>query len=186
MTEEKAQRMSPKLAPPDPKDGKEKPSRNLEMEGQRVRTINPSRRNRNTSARQLRGASKAEAKRSCSQKTVLTNTQSKRRQNKTETYATGLPESDSERNATGSGLKTTTGHAMTAIETRTASDALDRLTASGKQSESKNDGTGHESWPTESGLCDPSSIRRSGNTGGSRTGADHRRPSRLTTSQSLL
>ena len=74
--------MSPKLAPPDPKDGKEKPSRNLEMEGQRVRTINPSRENRNASARQLRGASKAEAKRSCSQKTVLTNAQPKRRRTK--------------------------------------------------------------------------------------------------------
>ena len=68
MTEEKAQRMSPKLAPPDPKDGKEKPSRNLEMEGQRVHTINPSRKNRKASARQLRGASKTEAKRSSSQK----------------------------------------------------------------------------------------------------------------------
>ena len=29
-------------------------------------------------------------------------------------------------------------------------------TASGKQSESKNDGSDHESYPTESGLCDPS------------------------------
>ena len=85
VTEEKAQTMSPKLALPDPKDGKEKPSRNLEMEGQRVRTINPSRKNRNASARQLQGASKAEAKRSCSQKTALTNTQLKRRQDKTET-----------------------------------------------------------------------------------------------------
>ena len=53
VTEEKAQRMSPKLVPPDPKDGKKKTSRNLEMEGQRVSTINPSRKNRNASTRQL-------------------------------------------------------------------------------------------------------------------------------------
>ena len=70
--------MSPKQAPAGPQDGKEKPSRNLEMEGQRVRTITPSRKNRNTSTRQLRGAAKAEAKRSCSQKTVLTNAQPKK------------------------------------------------------------------------------------------------------------
>ena len=72
---------------------------------------------------------------------------------------TGFPESERERDATGSGPKTATGHAVTsrgwtAIETNPASDALDRLTASGKQRESKNDRTGHESWPTESGLYD--------------------------------
>ena len=74
---------------------------------------------------------------------------------------TGLPESESERNATGSGPKTSTGHVVTArrwtaIEMSPASDALDRFTASGKQSESENDGTGHESCPTVSGLYDPS------------------------------
>ena len=77
--------MSPKQAPADSKDEKEKPSRNLEMEGQHVRTITPSRKNRNASARQLRGASKAEAKGSYSQKIVLTNAQPKRRQDKIET-----------------------------------------------------------------------------------------------------
>ena len=60
---------------------------------------------------------------------------------------TVLPESESERDATGSGPKTATGHAVTArrwtaIETSPASDALDRLTASGKQSESENQGWG--------------------------------------------
>ena len=74
---------------------------------------------------------------------------------------TGLPESESERDATGSRPKTAPDRAATtrrraATETRTASDALDRLTASGKQSESENGGPGHESCPTESGLCDPS------------------------------
>ena len=69
---------------------------------------------------------------------------------------TGLPESESEHDATRSGPKTATGHAMTArgwtaTGTRPASDALDCLTASGKQSESENDRTGHESW-----LYDPS------------------------------
>ena len=67
---------------------------------------------------------------------------------------TGLPESKCD--AIGSGPKTATDHGRTAIETRTASDALDLLTASGKQSESENDGTSHESCPAESGLCDPS------------------------------
>ena len=50
VTEEKAQRKSPKLAQPDSKDGKEKPRRNKEMEGQRVRTINPSREKRDANA----------------------------------------------------------------------------------------------------------------------------------------
>ena len=73
--------------------------------------------------------------------------------------ATGLLESGSECDATGSGPKTVTGNAVTArgwtaTKTSPASDALDRLTMSGKQSE--NDGTGHESWPTESGVYDPS------------------------------
>ena len=66
---------------------------------------------------------------------------------------TGLLESESKRNATGHAV---TARGWTATETRPASDALDRLTASGKQSESENDGTGQESWPTESGLYDPS------------------------------
>ena len=62
---------------------------------------------------------------------------------------TCLPESEREHDATGSGPKTATGHAVTArgwtaIETSPASDALDRLTASGKQSENEN------------GLYDPS------------------------------
>ena len=60
---------------------------------------------------------------------------------------TGLPESEGERDATGSGPKTATSHAMTAsgwtaIETSPTSDAPNRLTVSGKQSE--NDGAGHE------------------------------------------
>ena len=62
---------------------------------------------------------------------------------------TGLPESEGERDTTGSGPKTATSHAVTAsgwtaIETSPASDAPDRLTASCKQSESENDGAGHE------------------------------------------
>ena len=69
---------------------------------------------------------------------------------------TGLPESESEGDATGSSPKIVTARGRTATETRTASDALNRLTASGKQSESENGGPGHESCPTESGLCDPS------------------------------
>ena len=73
--------------------------------------------------------------------------------------ATVLPESESD--AIGSGPKTATDHVATArgrtaTETRPDTDALKRLTASGKQSESENDGTDHESWPTESGPCDPS------------------------------
>ena len=73
--------------------------------------------------------------------------------------ATALPESESERDTIGSGPKTASDHVATArertaIETRPAADALDRLTASGKQSE--NDGNRHESWPTESEPCDPS------------------------------
>ena len=75
----------------------------------------------------------------------------------------------------GSGQKTATGHVETGINPRietglpesesdpkiatektTASDALDRSTANSKRSESENDGHGHESCPTESGLYDPS------------------------------
>ena len=75
--------------------------------------------------------------------------------------ATALPESESERNEIGSGPKTTTdpvatASGRTATETRLAVNALDRLTASGKQSESENDGNCHESWPTESQLCNTS------------------------------
>ena len=66
---------------------------------------------------------------------------------------TGLPEKS---DATGSGPKTATARRRTANETRPASDTLDCLTVSGKQSESENDGTGHGSCPTDSGLCDPS------------------------------
>ena len=74
-----------------------------------------------------------------------------------------------------SGQKKATGHAESGIDPRietslpesesnlkivtaktTASDALARLTANGKRSESENDGHGHESCPTESGLYDPS------------------------------
>ena len=73
--------------------------------------------------------------------------------------ATGLRES--EHDVIGCGPKTVTDHIATArggtaIETRPASNALDHLTASDKQSESENDGTSHDSCPTESGLCDPS------------------------------
>ena len=77
--------MSPKQAPDSPQDGKEKPSRNLEMEGQRVRTITPSRKNCNASARQLGGAAKAEAKEAAHKKPVLTNAQPKKSQDKFET-----------------------------------------------------------------------------------------------------
>ena len=71
--------------------------------------------------------------------------------------ATNLPESESEPNATGSGQKAATDHAATAhgrtaTETRPAADALDCLTTGGKQSESENDGTGHESWPYDPSL----------------------------------
>ena len=69
---------------------------------------------------------------------------------------TGLPECESERNGIGSDPKTATVRGRTAIETTTAFDALDRLTASSKRSESENGGHGHESYPTESGLYDPS------------------------------
>ena len=64
---------------------------------------------------------------------------------------TGLPESESVRAGSGSDPKIATAKT-------TASDALDCLTANGKQSESENDGYGHghESCPTESGLYDPS------------------------------
>ena len=104
---------------------------------------------------------------------------------------TGLPESESERDGIGSGPKTATDHfttarGRTATETMTASDALDRLTASGKRIESENSGHGHKSCLTESGLYDSSLFRRSGNMGGSRTGAGLRSFSRLITSQSVL
>ena len=74
---------------------------------------------------------------------------------------TGLPESESERDGIGSDPKIATDHVATvrgrtATEKPTASDALDRSTANGKRSESENDGHGHESCPTESGLYDPS------------------------------
>ena len=74
---------------------------------------------------------------------------------------TGLPESESARAGSGSDPKIETVHGMTArgrtaTEKTTASDALDRLTANGKRSESENNGHGHESCPTESGLYDPS------------------------------
>ena len=73
--------------------------------------------------------------------------------------ATALPESEREHN--GNGPKTSTDHAVTSrgtkvTETRPAADALDSLTASGKQSESENDRNRHENWSTESELCDPS------------------------------
>ena len=77
--------------------------------------------------------------------------------------ATGPAEttSESKRDGTNSGQKTAIDHAatthrQTATETSRVDDALDRLTASGKRSESENDETGHESCPTESGLHDPS------------------------------
>ena len=74
---------------------------------------------------------------------------------------TGLPESESERDGIGSDPKIATDHiatvrGRTATETMIASDALDRSTANGKRSESKNGGHGHESCPTESRLYDPS------------------------------
>ena len=74
---------------------------------------------------------------------------------------TGLPKSESERDRSGSDPKIATDPAATvrgrtATEKTTASDALDRSTANGKRSESENDGHGHESCPTESGLYDPS------------------------------
>ena len=76
---------------------------------------------------------------------------------------TSLPESESVRAASRSDPKIATARGAnargrTATETTTASDTLDRLTANGKQSESKNDGHGNESCPTESGLYDPSVL----------------------------
>ena len=76
---------------------------------------------------------------------------------------TGLPESESERNGIESDPKIATDHVATvrgrtATETTTASDALDRSTANGKQSESENGDHGHESCPTESGLYGPSLL----------------------------
>ena len=56
----------------------------------------------------------------------------------------------------GSDPKIATPRRRTATEKTTASDALNLLTANGKQSESENDGHSHESCPTESGLYDPS------------------------------
>ena len=74
---------------------------------------------------------------------------------------TGLPKSESVRAGSRSAPKIATAHGATArrrtaTEKTTASDALVRLTANGKRSESENDGHGHESCPTESGLYDPS------------------------------
>ena len=72
--------------------------------------------------------------------------------------ATDLAEkpSESERDATDSGQKTATARGRTATETSPGDDALDRLTARGKRSESEIAETGHGSCPTESGLHDPS------------------------------
>ena len=74
---------------------------------------------------------------------------------------TSLPKSESVRAGSGSDPKIATAHGATArgrtaAEKTTASNALDRLTANRKQSKSENDGHGHESCPTESGLYDPS------------------------------
>ena len=66
---------------------------------------------------------------------------------------TGLPENES-----GSGQKTATAHGKSATATMTASDALDLLTVNGKRSESKNDGHGHENYPTVSELSYPSVL----------------------------
>ena len=64
--------------------------------------------------------------------------------------ATDLAEttSKSERDETDSGQKTATARGKTATETSHVDNALDRLTVSAE--------TGHESFPTESGLYDPS------------------------------
>ena len=62
---------------------------------------------------------------------------------------TGLPESESD-------PKIATARGKTATKKTTASDALDHSTSNGKRSE--NNGHGHESCPTESGLYDPSLI----------------------------
>ena len=69
---------------------------------------------------------------------------------------TGLPESESARAGSGSDPKIATAHGATACgrtatKKTTAFDALARLAANGKRSESENDGHGHES-----GLYDPS------------------------------
>ena len=102
--------------------------------------------------------------------------------------ATDLAESESEPNMTGSGLKTATARGRTATETRPATDALDCFTASGKQSEIENDGTGHESWPTESGPYDPSLFLdpKIGKHGRIENGSGPPKTPRLTTSQSVL
>ena len=56
----------------------------------------------------------------------------------------------------GSDPKAATVRGRTATEKTTATNALARSTANGKQSESKNDSHGHESCPIENGLHDPS------------------------------
>ena len=76
---------------------------------------------------------------------------------------TGLPESESERDGSGSDPKIATNHVVTvrsrtATEKTTASDTLDSSTANGKRSESENDSHGHESCPIENGLYDPSLL----------------------------
>ena len=72
--------------------------------------------------------------------------------------ATDLAEtpSDSERDATDSGQKTATARGRTATKTSPGDDALNRLTASRKRSESGIAETGHGSCPTKSGPHDPS------------------------------
>ena len=93
--------------------------------------------------------------------------------------ATGLAETTSESDATDSGQKTVTGHAATArgrtaTETSPADDALDRLTASrsGARARSPRPATGAARPSAGSTILPCSSIRRSGNTRGSRTGAE--------------
>ena len=76
---------------------------------------------------------------------------------------TGLPESESERDGSGSDPKIATDHVATvhgrtATEKTTASDTLDHSTANGKRSENENDGHGHESCPIENRLYDPSLV----------------------------
>ena len=71
---------------------------------------------------------------------------------------TSLLENDSAHVDSESDPKIVTARGRTAIERMTTSDALDRLTANGKRSESERDSHGHESCPTKSELSDPSVL----------------------------
>ena len=75
----------------------------------------------------------------------------------------GLPENESTLAESRSDLKIATARGATvrgrtATERMTVFDALERMTANSKRSESENDGHGHESCPSESELYNPSLL----------------------------